>query len=267
MLYQEKKLNGLFALAIVGTMALVVGLFALGAFFLDDWWKDDCFGLLVMLGMFLPLIVFFLVYNFWRYNPRRTARQLRLSLALRGDVNELIERIDDELADAPKVEDLGFLPTRIRYQTRGQIVVTRSWLLWFGWSSFRFLPLADLIWFYKRVDLQPNQLFLRDHRIAYLVCLDARGETHALRMTCESYLDDALEVMARHRPEALFGFQGEWEELADLGVEKVQAAVNQRKVEFEKLNRYRRGSWIEARAEEAIRYLRRNDPWNPPVNQ
>src|SRR5262249_3805418 len=79
-----------------------------------------------------------------RHDPAKTWEQIHFTLDSLGDANDLLDQIDLELA-ADGAEIFGAIPSRYRRQTQGTLVLTESWILWFGWHEFRFFPISRIV--------------------------------------------------------------------------------------------------------------------------
>src|SRR5262249_5547041 len=143
-----------------------------------------------------PVLFYFLMYVIClapivvhplRYRPARTRRLMQRSLSRYGNPDELIDAIDVELQDRSFVRDLGLQPIRFYWQTTGHVIFTESWLLWFGWTEFRFLRVADMQWYYKRIEICSRLWSTSDRVTAFLVCVSSSGEPFLLRLLNEDY--------------------------------------------------------------------------------
>src|SRR4029077_2943677 len=120
------------------------------------------------------------------------------------------------------------------------LIFTEHWLLWFGWSEFRFLPIADVFWFYKRIEVQPRLWCTSDRIRNYLVCVTGLGEPHHSRLFNDEYVDEAIYRLVRRRPEARCAFQAEWQALAATQPAALRQMVAERRREWEHLSAARR---------------------------
>jgi hypothetical protein len=224
--------------------------------------KAFSFALFVAMMLF-ALTLPFLSYPFL-YRPAKTRRLMQRCLSPYGDPEKLIDEIDIELRDRSFVRDAGLQPDRLYRQTTGHLIFTERWLLWFGWSEFRFLSIADVFWFYKRIEVQPRLWGTSDRIRNYLVCVTGRGEPHHLRLFNDEYVDEAIYRLLRRRPEALCGFQAEWQALAATQPAALRQMVAERRQEWEHLSAARRADWKDERFDDACLYIRRVDSSSSP---
>jgi len=85
-----------------------------------------------------------------------------------------------------------------------------------------------------------------------------------LRLLNEDYVDEALHRLIRRRPDALFGFQGEWRELAETDPAALQHLVRDRQAEWQRLSGSRRKDGIDERRDDASQLVRRVDSTSSP---
>jgi hypothetical protein len=193
-----------------------------------------------------------------RYDSVTTWRQIHYTLDSLGDVNELLDQIDNELAGR-EAELFGPVPTRYRGQTRGSLILTQSWVLWFGWDGFRFFPIPRMVWLYKRIEVSAAWWGVSDHRRIELACVTRANTLLTLQMTDEDFLDEAIEILIRKRPEALFGFRAEWIELAKKSISPVLDEVARRRAAWEKASSEERAEWRNDCLADARHFVRRVD--------
>jgi hypothetical protein len=204
---------------------------------------DAACGTACALVYLLPVLAIPFAIFLNRYDSAKTWELLRFSLSPLGDVEKLIDSIDGELADGAHIEVCGISPSRFRRQTNGTVVLTRSWILWFGLKEFRFLPVSHVLWFYKLIEAPSAWWDIRDRRRSQLACVTRRNELLELRALDEEFLDDALEILIRKRPEALFGFRAEWMELAEKAISPVLEEVARRRAKWQLASPEERAEW------------------------
>jgi len=228
---------------------------------------SDAFGSLAVSVFCLLLGTIPLAELPLRFRPTKTSRLLQQSLSPYGDPEKLIDEIDTELQDRSFVRDAGLQPDRFYRRTTGHLIFTKHWLLWFGWSEFRFLPTADVVWFYKRVEVQSRLWGVSDRVVPYLVCVTGSGEPFLFRLFAEDYVDEALQRLLRRRPEALCGFQGEWRALAETEPKALRQLVAERRAEWERLSAGRRADARDERIDDAFLNIRRVDSASSPAER
>ncbi|HLW66161.1 MAG TPA: hypothetical protein VKS79_12690 [Gemmataceae bacterium] len=273
MMRKERKYHSrVWGIIIFGLALLLVFIFLLVVLLIDSAHPgradlDDILAPVFFYLFILALCVAPFVVHPLRYRPAMTRCLIKHSLSPYGNPDELIDAIDLELQDRSYLRDSGMRPDRFYWQTTGHVVFTESWLLWFGWSEFRFLRLAELLWFYKRIEVRTRVWSTRDHVVSCLVCVNANGRPFLLRLFSEDYVDEALHRMVRRRPEALFGFQGEWRALAETEPPALQHLVARRRAEWEKLSRSSQVDLKEDRFDDACHFVRRVDSSSCPNGQ
>jgi hypothetical protein len=194
-----------------------------------------------------------------RYDSQRTSELIHLSLDNIGDADELLKQIDSELAATDKVEIFGAIPTRFRRQTQGTLFLTENWILWFGWSEFRFLPISSVLWFYKRIEIPSAWWQTSDRKRVELACVSFANDLLTLRMHCEEFVEDAMQILIRKQPQALFGFKPEFKEMADKHITALQHEVARRRVAWEPMPQEERAEWRNDCLADARHFVRRVD--------
>ena len=233
----------------------------------SDYVRADAEGILSFVGFCLVYSMVGIVpfaLHAYSYRPAKSRRLLLRCLSPYGDPDKLIDEIDIELRDRSFVRDGGLQPDRFYRRTTGHIIFTEHWLLWFGWSEFRFLPIAEVAWFYKRIEVQSRFWGISDRVVPYLVCVTGSGEPHLFRLFNEDYVDEALHRMLRRRPEALCGFQGEWRALAETEPAALRQLVAERRAEWEVLSAGRRADMRDEQLDDAFLNIRRVDSSSSP---
>jgi hypothetical protein len=192
------------------------------------------------------------------YEPDNTRRQIHFTLASLGDVDQLLDEIDSELA-ADDGEVLGAIPSRFRRQTRGTLVLTDSWVLWFGWTEFRFFPISRIVWIYKQIEISPAWWAVSDRRQVELAIVTRANTQMWLRIHCEDFADEAMKILIRKCPEALYGLRTEWKELAGKSIAAILEEVARRRAALEKASPEERAEWRNDCLADARHFVRRVD--------
>jgi hypothetical protein len=198
-----------------------------------------------------------IVWSNSKCNPQRTRQWLEFYLAPHGAVEEVVDRIDKELATDDLLR-IGSFPSVPNAVTQRAWTVTRSWLIEFDPSSFCLLPLDDVFWVYKVIVVRPT---LMGGRLTYQVCITAATEVqHYLPVLTEYEADDIVAELVRRRPYILVGYQLPYDDLVEEGVATVRAAVGRRKTRWQRMSADDREDWLDNRLDEAHRYVNRHDP-------
>jgi hypothetical protein len=130
-------------------------------------------------------------------------------------------------------------------------MLTKSFLLWFGWTGFTIVPICEVLWFYKSIDTSAIRRGKVQPRF-HLVCAMTNGRVYGLELFAECDVDYLLSVMTWRRPEVMFGCHEEWIELAERGVAGVKHEVACRKAEWEHLSWDGRDEWRDVVKEDAL---------------
>jgi hypothetical protein len=217
---------------------------------------------LLCVGFMLVVLLFTLAIPMGMFSGLNDAvttwQQIHYTLDSLGDADVLLYQIDRELA-AEDVEIFGAIPERFRRQTRGTLVVTNAWILWFGWNEFRIFPISRIVWLYKRLEVSSAWWRVTDHRRVELACVTRANTLLTMRISCEEFADDAIEFLFRKRPEALYGFRAEWMHLAEESIEPVLKEVACRLVVWEQLSHEERAEWRNDCLADARHFVRRVD--------
>ena len=214
------------------------------------------FGFVLVLSSFAAAIPLGILTA--SYEPDNTRRQIHFTLASLGDADQLLDEIDSELG-ADDAEIFGAIPSRFRRQTQGTLALTDSWVLWFGWTEFRFFPISRIVWVYKQIEISPAWWAVSDRRQVELAFV-TQANTHMwLRIHCEDFADDAMEILIRKRPDALYGLRTEWKELADKSISPVLEEVARRRTAWEKMSSEERAEWRNDCLADARHFVRRVD--------
>jgi hypothetical protein len=251
------------AFGILGIAIVIVTMLIAVAYWMDTFnWEDDSDAVLAI-SFYALVIIGAFVLPLWRhpfrYQPAKTHRLLHEQLSPHGNPETVVDAIDLELQDRSFVRDSGLQPCRFYRQTIGHIIFTEQWLLWFGWMEFCFLHVADVVWFYKRIEVKTRFLGMSDRVLTYLVCVGPDGTPHLLRLLNEEYVDEAMDRLLRRRPEALCGFQGEWRALAETEPEALRELAAQQRAEWERLSSDDRADARDERLDDAFLNIRRVD--------
>ncbi|HEV3145814.1 MAG TPA: hypothetical protein VGZ47_18135, partial [Gemmataceae bacterium] len=110
------------------------------------------------------------------------------------------------------------MPAGFRGRFGGTILLTKSWLLSFGSDSICFLRVEDIVWVFKRYEIQPRWWKANDRPTVRLSCLMNYGVMYDLAPGSDDSIDELVEFLVWRRPEALFGFTQQWRNLADEGM-------------------------------------------------
>jgi len=224
--------------AVIGSIGLII--FVVGSVDMQSASSIACACILIAM---VCLIAIPFGFSRERYDPQKTSELIHFSLDDLGDADELLKQIDFELAATENVEIIGARPTRFRRQTQGTLFLTETWILWFGWSKFRFLPISNILWFYKRIEIPSAWWQTSERRRVELACVTFSNELVTLRMHCEEFADEAMQVLIRKQPQALYGFQLEFKEMANKSITALQCEVARRRISWEKMSPEERAEW------------------------
>ena len=192
-----------------------------------------------------------------RCDSPKTRRWLQYHLEPHGNVDGVIDRIDQDLA-AGDVYCAGRLPWLPRSGQHPTVIVTRSWLLSFDSSGFCLLRLDDIFWAYKAIVVVPT---LIGGRLSFQIGIASATEyLHFLRVVDEPGANDVLNQLVRRRPYIFVGYQVSCRDVADKGVNAMRAATGHRKQEWAEMSEDEREDCLGDRLDEARRYVSRHDP-------
>jgi hypothetical protein len=213
-------------------------------------------------GLLVPAIVVITSIFRDRYAQDLTENRLNLLLSPYGNLQVVIRQIDSEIESESTRQIRGSRPNLFRGKRNRCAMITDSWLLVFEPWEFWIVSVADILWAFKRISVEPRW-WVGDRLIYQVCCVLGADRIYCMQMPNESWANDILEVMIERRPEALFGDRGEWRDLAAMGRKAMRIEIARRRELWSALDEEGRGDWHMDRRDEAANFVRRVDPLAP----
>lgn len=205
-------------------------------------------------GLLVPATIVVVAICGSRFAQDLTENRLNLLLSPYGELRELIRQVDSEIESG--------CCRNIRGKQNRSALITNSWLLMFSPSEFWIVSVPDILWAFKRICVEPPW-WAGDRLIYQVCCVMGVDRIYHVQVPDESCADDTLQVLIERRPEVLFGYRGEWCDLAARGRRAMQAEIARLREEWDLLNEEGRDDWHIDRLNDAENFVRRVDPQVP----
>lgn len=197
-----------------------------------------------------------------QFAPGLTQMRFGVLFAYYGETNDLIRQIDSEFEPGKGHWIRGELPGAFRGRGNRCAMLGEFWLIVFEPEDFWIVRVPDILWTFKRIVAKPA--WWGGERLVFQVCCVMNVDRiYCIPMLNESWADELLQELVERRPEALFGYRGEWRDLAAKGRKAMRAEVARRKEEWNAFDEEGRDDWQMDRRDEAENFVRRVDPLAP----
>ena len=256
LLQNERTRLVISALGLMLFSVLIVGMFA-GPMLMQLRWRDLPHGLICCsfpaMGLLLPWAIFM-----YRFVLGSSTRHLRRQLARYGDPDEIMRRIDTELADRDNVFVMGQKSVYMGSPQPDCLVITPNWLIRLAPGGSAVIRWPDLAWVHKRVIAKSALLSM--HRIEHqLGCRTTDGGVWNIETWSELKSDQVVRELQERRPELLIGYRGEWLDLAAQGRDAIEAELQRRREQLAAMTSEQREAWLDAAWEDYQRFPVRID--------
>jgi len=211
-----------------------------------------------LLCALFPATAIILVYGFaWiRFNRLSSTRGLKPRLARFGLPDEVISRIDDELAD-PNAFFLGQASDAFASPQPDSVHVTKNWLVRLCPGGSAIVHLPDLAWVYRRLIVR-SALLSHGRYEDEVACVIRNGEAIVFDTWSPLRTEQVVEAVLERRPEVLTGYIGDWVELATKP-DSMWVEVQSRRERVAALSPQARDEWVSERWDECQHYMLRRD--------
>jgi hypothetical protein len=185
-----------------------------------------------------------------------STRGLKRRLAQYGPPDEVISRIDDELAGRD-VFFLGQASDAFASPQPDSVHVTENWLVRLCPGGSAIVHLPDLAWIYRRLIVR-SALLSHGRYVDEVACVIRNGEVIVFDTWSPLRTEQVVDALLERRPEVLTGYVGDWVELAAKS-DSMWAEVQARRERVAALSPQARDEWISERWDDCQRYILRQD--------
>jgi hypothetical protein len=210
----------------------------------------------------LPLVLLLAALIGRNYAPESTNNRLITLLFQYGKIKQVIKQIDSEVESGKQTQIRGSLPGALRGLGNRCAIISESWLIIFEPEDFWIVRISDILWAFKRIIARPTR-WTGERLIFQVCCVMNVDRVYCIPLPNEAWADEVLQMLVKRRPEVLFGYHGEWRDLAANGRAAMGAEIARRRNEWYALDEEGRDEWRMDRLDEAENFVRRVDPFAP----